>query len=80
MVAFLEEEFADYIIPKSFGWSSTLETIWSSGRRLIIGYDEQNVVSMYENLWPSVTQQWGNVQKVDELYQYLNKIETNALR
>ncbi|XP_043466497.1 PI-PLC X domain-containing protein 1-like [Leptopilina heterotoma] len=79
LVAFLEEQFADYIIPKSFGWSSTLETIWSSGKRLIIGYDEQNVVGMYESLWPSVYQQWGNVQKVDDLYEYLNKIETNAL-
>ena len=70
----------DYIIPKSFGWSSTLETIWSSGKKLIIGYDEHNVVAMFDSLWPSVTQQWGNVQKVDDLYEYLNKIETNALR
>ncbi|XP_033208693.1 PI-PLC X domain-containing protein 1-like isoform X2 [Belonocnema kinseyi] len=79
LVAYLEEQFADYIIPKSFGWSSTLDTIWSSGKKLIIGYDDHNVVGMFDSLWPSVTQQWGNVQKVDDLYDYLNKIETNAL-
>ncbi|XP_020709537.2 PI-PLC X domain-containing protein 1-like [Athalia rosae] len=78
LVAYLEEQFADYLLPKSYGWSTTLESIWASGRRLIIGYDESNVVPLYDTIWPCVTHQWGNVRTMSDLYFYLVSIETNA--
>lgn len=80
LVNYLEEQFADYILPKSYGWSTTLDAIWDSGKRLIIGYDEKNVVPLYDTLWPCVTQQWGDVRSVSDLYNYLQTIENNALR
>lgn len=78
-VGFLEEQFAGYYLPKSYGWTSTLNTIWSSGKRLIIGYDEKRVVSRYESIWPCVTHQWGNVRNIEDLFNYLNRIETESL-
>ncbi|XP_043502845.1 PI-PLC X domain-containing protein 1-like [Polistes fuscatus] len=79
-VKYLEEQFADYYLPYRTGWLTTLNTIWSSKRRLIIGYDEKQVLSLYESLWPCVTHQWGNVQTIDDLYRYLNRIETSNAR
>ncbi|XP_025270505.1 PI-PLC X domain-containing protein 1 isoform X1 [Camponotus floridanus] len=78
-VGFLEEQFAGYYLPKSYGWTSTLNTIWSSGKRLIIGYDEKRVVNRYESIWPCVTHQWGNVRNIEDLFNYLNRIETESL-
>jgi len=78
-VAFLEEQFAGYYLPKSYGWASTLNTIWSSGKRLIIGYDERQVVNRYESIWPCVTHQWGNVRSIEDLFNHLNHIETESL-
>ncbi|XP_071631995.1 PI-PLC X domain-containing protein 1 isoform X1 [Temnothorax longispinosus] len=78
-IGFLEEQFAGYYLPKSYGWTSTLNTIWSSGKRLIIGYDERRVVSRYESVWPCVTHQWGNVRTIEDLFNYLNRIETESL-
>lgn len=79
LVAYLEQQFADYLLPKSYGWSASLDTIWASGRRLIIGYDQNSVVSQYDTIWPCVTHQWGNVRTLSALYTYLNRIESNAL-
>ncbi|XP_014478082.1 PREDICTED: PI-PLC X domain-containing protein 1-like [Dinoponera quadriceps] len=78
-VRYLEEQFAGYYLPKSYGWSSTLNTIWSSGKRLIIGYDEKRVVSLYGSVWPCVTHQWGNVRNIQDLFNYLSHIETESI-
>ncbi|XP_046486843.1 uncharacterized protein [Neodiprion pinetum] len=79
LVAYLEEQFADYLLPKSYGWSTSLETVWASGKRLIIGYDESSVVPLYDSIWPCVTQQWGDVRTISDLYTYLSGIESAAL-
>lgn len=78
-VGFLEEQFAGYYLPKSYGWTSTLNTIWSSGKRLIIGYDDRRVVSRYESVWPCVTHQWGNVRTIEDLFNYLDRIEMESV-
>lgn len=78
-VKYLEKEFAGYYLPYKTGWFTTLNTIWSSKRRLIIGYDEKQILNFSESLWPCVTHQWGDVRTVDDLYQYLNRIETSSL-
>ncbi|XP_032685578.1 PI-PLC X domain-containing protein 1-like isoform X2 [Odontomachus brunneus] len=77
-VGYLEEQFAGYYLPKS-SWTSMLNTIWSSGKRLIIGYDEKRVVNLYKSVWPCVTHQWGNVRKIEDLFDYLNRIETQSI-
>lgn len=77
-VKYLEKQFMGYYLPYKTGWFTTLNAIWSSKRRLIIGYDEKQIVSFYESLWPCVTHQWGNVRTIDDLYRYLNRIETSS--
>ncbi|XP_015593954.1 PI-PLC X domain-containing protein 1 [Cephus cinctus] len=79
LVAYLEKQLGDYLLPKSYGWSTTLDNIWASGKRLIIGYDQSSVVPLYNSIWPCVTHQWGNVRSVSALYTYLNRIETAAM-
>ncbi|KAK2588362.1 hypothetical protein KPH14_004376 [Odynerus spinipes] len=79
-VKYLEKQFAGYYLPHGTGWLTTLNTIWSAKKRLIIGYDEEQVVSMHDSLWPCVTHQWGNVRTVEDLYRHLNSIETSKFR
>lgn len=79
LVSHLEEEFRDYYLRRDNGqgWGITLNEIWSSGKRLIIGYEDSKVVANHASVWPCVTHKWGNVKTVEDLYKYLHKIETN---
>ncbi|XP_017765584.1 PREDICTED: PI-PLC X domain-containing protein 1-like [Eufriesea mexicana] len=76
LVSYLEEEFRDYYHLNNHGWGITLNEIWSSGRRLIIGYEQKEIVNSYDSMWPCVLHKWGNVKNVQKLYEYLHKIET----
>ncbi|XP_051164469.1 variant-surface-glycoprotein phospholipase C-like [Leptopilina boulardi] len=78
LIQFLQAEFEKYAIPY-LGWYQTLNNIWSHKMNLIICYDRFNFILKHNILWPSVRQQWGNVQSIDKLYQYLAKIEKKAL-
>ncbi|XP_043466499.1 PI-PLC X domain-containing protein 1-like [Leptopilina heterotoma] len=80
LIHFLKNEFKDYIIPY-VGWYQSLNAIWSQEKKknLIIGYDDSRYIFKHLFLWPSVTHQWGNVQSVDDLYKYLQRIEEQAL-
>lgn len=76
---YLEKEFAHYLLPRpANGWKITLEDIWNSNRRLIIGYDYASVVASRTCVWPQVGHQWGNVRTIGALYKHLNKVETQA--
>ncbi|PBC34005.1 PI-PLC X domain-containing protein [Apis cerana cerana] len=78
LVSHLEDEFRDYYLTRgNQGWGITLNEIWSSGKRLIIGYEDSKVVANHASVWPCVTHKWGNVKTVEDLYKYLHKIETN---
>lgn len=79
-VKYLEKQFAGYYLPYETGWLTTLNTIWSTKRRLIIGYDEKRIVNLYDSLWPCVTHQWGNVRTIEDLYRHLNRVEISSLR
>lgn len=73
-VQFLEEELGDYTTPPALGWDTTLDAIWRTGRRLIIGYDHVEMVSQSTFLWPAVQQRWGNVRTLPDLYVYLSGV------
>lgn len=76
---YLQEQFDGYYLDRPVHvWGTSLEDIWSTGRRLIISYDYSNVVASRTSVWPQVEQQWGNVRTVSALYRHLNKIETQA--
>lgn len=77
LVAFLEDEFRNYYTDNR-GWQTKLNDIWSNGRRLIIGYENTEIVASHASMWPCVSHQWGNVRKVDDLYRHLFSIESNG--
>ncbi|XP_017795400.1 PREDICTED: PI-PLC X domain-containing protein 1-like [Habropoda laboriosa] len=77
LVSYLENEFRDYYLANNHGWNITLNDIWSSGRRLIIGYENTRIVEYHASMWPCVAHQWGNVRRIEDLYKYLRKIENN---
>lgn len=80
LVSYLEKEFRDYYLEYDRGWVMTLNEIWSTGKRLIIGYQNSWMVHSHGTVWPCVTHQWGNVRNIENLYKYLNKIESNDRR
>ncbi|XP_012232583.1 PI-PLC X domain-containing protein 3 isoform X2 [Linepithema humile] len=55
------------------GLGPTLNDIWTSGKRLIICYNNKHVVNEYDWLWPPLTQAWGNQQTAEGLFEYLNE-------
>ncbi|XP_044581905.1 PI-PLC X domain-containing protein 1-like [Cotesia glomerata] len=76
---YLLEQFDGYYLDRPVNvWGTSLEDIWSTGKRLIISYDYSNIVASRSSVWPQVEQQWGNVRTVNALYRHLNKIETQA--
>ncbi|XP_050587359.1 PI-PLC X domain-containing protein 1-like [Bombus affinis] len=77
LATYLEDEFRDYYLPNNYGWGTTLNEIWSSGKRLIIGYENMRIVNSHSSMWPYVLHQWGNVQSTEQLFRYLDKIETS---
>ncbi|KAG7199420.1 hypothetical protein KM043_014049 [Ampulex compressa] len=74
-IALLEQQLASYMLPKSATWAVKLNNVWSSGKRLIVGYDHSQAVIEHDNIWPCVVQQWGNVRTRTKLYWFLNEKE-----
>nr|XP_033333750.1 PI-PLC X domain-containing protein 1-like [Megalopta genalis] len=77
LVSYLEDEFQDYFLANCCGWTATLNDIWSSGKRLIIGYENTQIVRKHASMWPCVRHQWGNVRDIENLYRHLGRIENN---
>nr|CAD7452625.1 unnamed protein product [Timema tahoe] len=74
---YLREQLGALTVPKSLSWSSTLGEVWSSGKRLILSYNQQQLVASSDLLWTGVSQQWGNVDTLDGLYNYLAGVMNN---
>ena len=78
LVSYLENEFRDHLfLRNNRGWRVTLNDVWSSGRRLIIGYENTRIVGEHASVWPCVQHQWGNVRTIADLYKHLDRIESN---
>ena len=77
LVAYLEDKFAGYYLPKhqSQGWAMTLNDIWATGKRLIIGYDNDKVYPKYQLTWPPVIHRWPNVKTRNNLYKKIERFE-----
>ncbi|EEB10038.1 conserved hypothetical protein [Pediculus humanus corporis] len=71
LVNFLENELNDLYVP-NLGWDATLDQVWKTGKKLIVGYDRREIAVQFNFLWYSVQQKWGNVQSVNKLYSYLS--------
>jgi hypothetical protein len=74
LLAVLEQEFADIAAPSNLTWNVRLGELWSTERRLLLSYNDNQMVEKSDILWPSVSHKWGNVQTLDALYVYLSGV------
>ncbi|XP_034232763.1 PI-PLC X domain-containing protein 1-like isoform X1 [Thrips palmi] len=76
LVHLLETELGEMMAYRDHGqgWGSRLEDIWSSGRRLIVAYDKEDVLPASRKLWPAVRQFWGDAQTAEQLTRYASTI------
>lgn len=72
LVSLLERELSDYMIPVSFTSWATLNTLWATGKRLYVGYADDNSRRQNSFLFPAIKHLWGDVDNVDGLKNYLN--------
>lgn len=73
----LYQEFGQWMAPADMTWEATLNDFWSSGKRLIVTYNDPNQVGA-PYFWPAVKHQWGNVNTVQDLESYLTGVMENA--
>lgn len=74
LLEYLEREFGDIAALSSLTWNAQLGEIWSTKRRLLLTYNNNQMVERSDILWPAVAHQWGNVQTLDDLYTYLSGV------
>lgn len=57
-------------------WFARLNDIWALNRRLIVGYDKEDVLPASSKLWPAVRHFWGDVQTPEQLSTYAISVMT----
>jgi hypothetical protein len=73
----LYQEFSQWMAPANMTWEATLNDFWSSGKRLIVTYNDPNHVGA-PYFWPAVKHQWGDVNTVEDLESYLTGVMEDA--
>lgn len=80
LVHLLETELGELMMPRprepfpGDEWKVTMRDIWQGGRRLIVGYDRDDILGSSNKLWLPVNQRWGNVQTPEELSTYVSTV------
>jgi hypothetical protein len=74
LLEYLEQEFRNIAAPSSLTWNAQLGDIWSTKRRLLLTYNNKEMVERSDILWTAVAHQWGDVQTLDDLYTYLSGV------
>lgn len=74
----LNDEFGPWMAPNNFSWNATLDDFWSTGKRLIVTYNDEENQMDFPLLWPAVEHQWGNVNTVEDLETYLTGVMEEA--
>ncbi|XP_055590079.1 PI-PLC X domain-containing protein 2-like [Uranotaenia lowii] len=75
LVEIFYNTLSDVLVSPSIGWNGTLQDIWSSGRNVILSYNNIEVVNKYPKLlWPPIEQKWANVRDVNLLLSYLTEV------
>lgn len=73
LVTLLEREMGQYIIPVSFTSWASLNTLWTSGKRLYVGYADETTRKQSSWLFPAIKHLWGDVDTLSSLKNYLNQ-------
>jgi hypothetical protein len=81
LVFFIFQELSEYAVDPDLTWDASLGDIWRSGKRIILAYDNYNIVQNegLGILWTSVRQRWGKVRDSSEkLIKFLRESRTNS--
>lgn len=79
LVHLLETELGELMAFREQGWDSRLEEMWTSGRRLIVAYDKEDVLPASRKLWPAVRQFWGDAQTPEQLNKFATSIMSQVV-
>lgn len=80
LVQFVNQTIGDQIVTLQTGWTSRLNEIWAQPKRIILGYNQDTVVSQYYPFtWTAVRQRWANTDSVTTLQQYLYTANIEAI-
>uniref|UniRef100_A0A182MTZ6 Phosphatidylinositol-specific phospholipase C X domain-containing protein n=1 Tax=Anopheles culicifacies TaxID=139723 RepID=A0A182MTZ6_9DIPT len=75
LINFLQSALGDVMANPSIGWEGTLGDVWAGGKTVVLAYDHEFAFRSFSHVvWRSVQQRWGNVQKVNDLKDYLFKV------
>uniref|UniRef100_A0A182R7W9 Phosphatidylinositol-specific phospholipase C X domain-containing protein n=1 Tax=Anopheles funestus TaxID=62324 RepID=A0A182R7W9_ANOFN len=75
LINFLQSSLGDVMANPSIGWDGTLGDVWAGGKTVVLAYDHEFAFRSFSHVvWRSVQQRWGNVQKVNDLKDYLFKV------
>jgi len=75
LVRYLESELGNHLASRDeLGWSSTLDQVWATGRRLILAYDKGEILKYSRFLWPAVRQLWADARKDEDLAKFVRGI------
>lgn len=73
LITVLERELGNYMIPVSFTSWVNLNTLWATGKRLYVGYADDNSRRQNSLLFPAIKHLWGDVDTIAGLKNYLNQ-------
>lgn len=80
LVQFIRDELEEYMVDPTLTWNASLDQFWKSGKRLIVSYDHVSTAQEFSSvIFPSVKQNWGNVQNIPDLKKYLIKVRTHLI-
>ncbi|KAJ9599936.1 hypothetical protein L9F63_009764 [Diploptera punctata] len=78
LVEYLTTELGEYAASPGLTWDATLGDIWTLGKRLVVSYNNNNMVASSTILWSAVDQKWGDVQSAADLYTYLAQVMASS--
>ncbi|XP_055932459.1 PI-PLC X domain-containing protein 1-like [Argiope bruennichi] len=80
LIALLERELEEFMIPVHYTSGATLEQLWNSDKRLYVGYADERARTRSLYLFPAVKHLWGDKDKAGDLWSYLNGTVCNPSR
>ncbi|BET01069.1 protease [Nesidiocoris tenuis] len=74
LIQYFRTKMGDHLLA-FMGYDTTMQQIMDTGKRLIIAYNDAGIVAKNTMfLWYPISQKWGDVKSVADLYKYLESI------
>ncbi|XP_023227125.1 variant-surface-glycoprotein phospholipase C-like [Centruroides sculpturatus] len=82
LIQYLENELSSIMIPSSYGYKVSLNTLWKNNRRLYVGYTSYSTEFGFssEYLFRKVSHQWADADTIHDLEEYFNRTVCKRIR